>query len=141
MPEGWKTEDATDLGITGKCAERHCADTEVCVPTNLTTGVKDGVCVSYPAVCDQLSVKGGDVVYKAATLQDQSATLTYRPRHYMLPAGASGQLTCDVRGQWSPGGVSCQVRNWSLLLNYIFTVDLLRTFVFWGSAYIVPALS
>jgi hypothetical protein len=53
------------------------------------------------------------------------------PGHYMLPAGASGQLTCDVRGKWSPEGVSCeQVRScWSLLPNYIFRVDLICLYV------------
>jgi phage baseplate assembly protein gpV len=126
MPKSWNTESAADLGITGKCAERHCAATEVCVPTISTTGVKDGACLSYPAICGQLSVNGGEVAQKAATIQEQSATLTCRAGHYMLPAGASGQLTCDVRGQWSPEGASCeQVRNWSLLPNYIFRSNLL----------------
>jgi hypothetical protein len=147
MPEDWNTENATYLGITGKCAQRNCLATEVCVPTISTTGVKDGACLSYPAVCDQLSVNGGDVVYNAATLQEQSATWTCRPGHYMLPAVASGQLTCDVIGQWSPVGVSCKQVLVSITQLY-FRGDLLRlrgwgwgvTFVLYGSAHIILAL-
>jgi hypothetical protein len=108
MPQGWNTTTATNMSITGRCAERNCSATEVCVPTLSTSGAKDRGCFNYAAVCGNITISGGDLLFNG-TMQEQNATLTCRPGRHMLPTGASGQLICDVRGRWLPENSSCDL--------------------------------
>ncbi|KAK7105581.1 uncharacterized protein [Littorina saxatilis] len=100
-------KEATKGNVNNSCADRPCAETEVCVPASSSN--EGHRCLPLPpADCGvPCPVRNGSFDW-SGTQQGNVANLTCDNEFALFPEGASGQLTCHVTSQWIPVGVTCK---------------------------------